>query len=326
MQTAIISGVSGQDGSYLAEFLLQKGYRVIGVCRRKSSENMDRIEHLFINENFILEKGDITDESFLGRLIQKYKPEEFYNLAAMSFVFESWNTPIQTMEINAVGVLKCLEAIRHSGLPIKFYQASTSEMYGNSDHFPQNENTPFHPRSPYGIAKLASYWLVRNYRESFGIFACNGILFNHSSPRRGLEFATRKITDGAARIKLGLAKELRMGDIHAQRDEGHAKDYVEAMWLMLQHHTPDDYVIASGETHSIQEALEVAFSHLGLKWQDYVVIDKQFMRPAEIHLLKGDSSKARKILGWKPKHNFKDILTEMTDSDMLRVRKEIHNA
>lgn len=319
MPIAIITGANGQDGSYLSDILLEKGYTVVGVSRRRSVGGLDNIEHLLDNDSFNLVKGDITDSGSLIRIIKEWQPDEFYNLAAQSFVGLSWKEPIHTSNVTGLGVLRCLEAIYHVKPDTKFYQASSSEMFGKVRETPQTENTPFHPRSPYGVAKVFGYWVTRNYRESYGMFACNGILFNHESPRRGLEFVTRKITDAASRIKLSSGGRLGLGNLEAKRDWGHARDYMEAAWLMLQQDQPDDYVIASGETHSIRELLEEAFGHLGLDWQDFVYVDKEFYRPAEVDVLLGDATKAREVLGWQPKYTFSKLIKEMVDSDLHKL-------
>jgi len=319
MKKALITGISGQDGSYVAELLLDKGYEVYGLVRRLSLENYDRIEHIREKIKFI--SGDLNDQTSLDEAIRQVKPDEVYNLAAQSFVPASWKQPILTAEVTALGVLKLLEAIRKNKPDTKFYQASSSEMFGRVREVPQKETTPFYPRSPYGVAKTFAHYITVNYRESYNIFACSGICFNHESPRRGLEFVTRKITDGAVRIKLGLAKELRMGNLEAKRDWGFAGDFVEAMWLMLQQDQPDDYVIATGETHSVKEFIEAAFAYLNLDWQRYVVVDKEFYRPAEVDLLIGDATKARSKLGWKPKVNFRQLVEMMVQEDLKRLKK-----
>ncbi|HME73835.1 MAG TPA: GDP-mannose 4,6-dehydratase [Myxococcota bacterium] len=317
-RTALITGITGQDGSYLAECLLAKGYRVFGMTRRSSTENLDRLTACI--ENIELHSGDLLDQSSLTELLQEVRPHEVYNLAAQSFVPTSWKQPVLTAEFTAVGVTRMLEAIRAVDSSIRFYQASSSEMFGRVRETPQTEQTPFYPRSPYGVAKLYGHWITVNYRESYGLFACSGILFNHESPRRGLEFVTRKVSDGVARIKLGLAKELRMGNLDAKRDWGFAGDYVEAMWLMLQQSAPDDYVVATGECHSVQELCEVAFEHVGLDWRDHVVEDPRFVRPAEVDLLLGNAAKARKVLGWKPRTSFRALVATMVESDVERWR------
>ena len=317
-RTALITGITGQDGSYLAECLLTKGYRVFGMTRRSSTENLDRLAGCI--ENVELHSGDLLDQSSLTELLQEVRPHEVYNLAAQSFVPTSWKQPVLTAEFTAVGVTRMLEAIRAVDPSIRFYQASSSEMFGRVRETPQTEQTPFYPRSPYGVAKLYGHWITVNYRESYGLFTCSGILFNHESPRRGLEFVTRKVSDGVARIKLGLAKELRMGNLEAKRDWGFAGDYVEAMWLMLQQSTPDDYVVASGECHTVQELCEVAFEQVGLNWRDHVVVDPRFVRPAEVDLLLGDAAKARRVLGWQPKTSFRELVATMVEADLERWR------
>lgn len=315
---AVITGITGQDGSHLADFLLNKGYTVIGVSRRRSGGGDWRIQHLHGHPNFILENGDVTDSGSLNRIVQLYGPDEFYNLAAQSYVGLSWTEPFHTGQVTALGVTNCLEAIRLLRPQCKFYQASSSEMFGKVLETPQKETTPFYPRSPYGVAKVYGYWITRNYRESHNIFACNGILFNHEGPRRGLEFVTRKITDAAARIKVAGGGELRLGNLDAKRDWGHSADYMEAAWLMLQQNKPDDYVIATGEAHSIRDLLEVAFKRLDLDWRKHVVIDEKLIRPAEVDILLGDSTKARKVLGWEPKYDFEMLINEMVDEDLRR--------
>src|SRR5215469_334594 len=305
-RTALITGITGQDGSYLAECLLGKGYRVFGMTRQSSTENLDRLTGCI--ENVELRSGDLLDQSSLTALLQEIRPHEVYNLAAQSFVPTSWKQPVLTAEFTAVGVTRMLEAIRTVDPAVRFYQASSSEMFGRVRETPQTEQTPFYPRSPYGVAKLYGHWITVNYRESYGLFTCSGILFNHESPRRGLEFVTRKVSDGAARIKLGLAKELRMGNLDAKRDWGFAGDYVEAMWLMLQQPVPDDYVVATGDCHSVQELCEVAFEHVGLDWREHVVEDPRFVRPAEVALLLGNAAKARKVLGWEPRTSFRELV------------------
>ena len=313
-KTALITGITGQDGSYLAELLLEKGYDVYGMVRRSSVEKYDRIEH--IKDKIELIQGDLLDELSLMTVLKKVKPTELYNLAAMSFVPTSWEQPVLTAEFTGVGVVKVLEAIRNVDPSIRFYQASSSEMFGKVREVPQSELTPFYPRSPYGVAKVYGHYITVNYRESYNLFACSGILFNHESPRRGYEFVTRKVTNAVAKIKHGLQDKLFMGNLDSKRDWGFSGDYVEAMWLMLQQPKPDDYVIATGETHTVRELVEVAFSHVGLNWEDYVEIDPKFIRPAEVDLLIGDPSKAKKVLGWKPKVNFEGLVKMMVDSDM----------
>ncbi len=315
---ALITGITGQDGSYLSELLLKKGYSVYGMVRRASSENFQRIEHL--RDNLSLIQGDLLDQTSLIEALKESNADEVYNLAAQSFVPTSWNQPVLTGEFTALGVTKMLEAIRKVNPKIKFYQASSSEMFGKVRETPQNEKTPFYPRSPYGVAKVYGHFITVNYRESYDIFACSGILFNHESPRRGFEFVTRKVTDGVARIKLGRLKELRMGNLDAKRDWGFAADYVEAMWLMLQQQKADDYVIGTGETHSVKQLCEIAFRHVGLNFKDYVKVDKAFFRPAEVDLLVADSSKARKVLDWKPKVKFEQLIGMMVDHDLERLK------
>lgn len=314
MKTALITGVTGQDGSYLAEFLLEKKYKVIGMVRRTSTINFDRIRH--IQDRIELVQGDLLDQSSLMDVIREYQPDEVYNLAAQSFVPTSWTQPTFTGEATALGVTRILEAVRAINPKIRFYQASSSEMFGKVMEVPQTESTPFYPRSPYGVAKVYGHWITVNYRESYDMFACSGILFNHESPRRGLEFVTHKVTYHAAKIKLGKAKELRMGNLDAKRDWGFAGDYVRAMWLMLQQPAPDDYVIATGETHSVRELCEVAFAHVGLDYRDFVVIDQKFYRPAEVDLLIGNPAKAQKMLGWKPQVDFQSLVKMMVDADL----------
>lgn len=320
---ALITGITGQDGSYLAELLLEKGYEVTGMVRRSSTEKFERIEH--IKDKVNIQQADLLDQYSIIKLLNKVQPDEIYNLAAMSFVPTSWNQPVLTAEFTAIGVTRMLEAIHAVNPKIKFYQASSSEMFGKVREVPQSEKTPFYPRSPYGVAKVYGHWITVNYRESYDIFGVSGILFNHESPRRGLEFVTRKVTYNAAKIKLGLEKEIRMGNLDAKRDWGYAGDYVRAMWLMLQQPEPDDYVIATGETHSVQELMEVAFSYLDLDYRDFIVIDKEFIRPAEVDLLVGDNSKARKILGWKPDVDFAGLIKIMVEADLELVKKEIRN-
>jgi len=317
---ALITGITGQDGSYLAEFLLEKGYDVFGMVRRSSMEKFDRIDH--IKDQITIKQADLLDQFSIKKLIDEIRPHEVYNLAAMSFVPTSWDQPVLTAEFTAIGVTRMLEAIRYVDPKIKFYQASSSEMFGKVKEIPQTEKTPFHPRSPYGVAKVYGHWITINYRESYNIFGCSGILFNHESPRRGIEFVTRKVTYNAAKIKLGLAKELRMGTLDAKRDWGFAGDYVKAMWLMLQQEKPDDFIISTGETHSVKELVEIAFSHLDLDYKKYVKKDKRFMRPAEVDLLIGDHSKAKKILNWEPKVSFKELITMMVDFDVKLLKKE----
>ncbi len=321
MPRALITGVTGQDGSYLAEFLLEQGYEVIGMVRRTSTVNFDRIYH--IQDKITIVQGDLLDQSSMMDIMAEYEPDEVYNLAAQSFVPTSWKQPVLTGEFTALGVTRILEAIRLVKPDAKFYQASSSEMFGKVREVPQNEHTPFYPRSPYGVAKVYGHWITVNYRESYGIFAVSGILFNHESPRRGLEFVTHKVTYGAARIKLGLADELRLGNLEARRDWGYAPDYVRAMWLMLQQDEPEDYVIATGETHSVRELCEIAFGYLGLDYRDYVVQDPRYYRPAEVDLLVGDASKAHKKLGWKPTVSFEELIKIMVDADMENLQREM---
>ena len=316
MKKALITGITGQDGSYLAELLLSKGYQVTGMVRRASTETFDRIAHF--KDRINLRQADLLDQFSLVKLLDDIQPDEIYNLAAMSFVPTSWTQPVLTGEFTALGVTKILEAMRMVCPKARFYQASSSEMFGKVLETPQTEKTPFYPRSPYGVAKVYGHFITVNYRESYNLFALSGILFNHESPRRGKEFVTRKITDGVARIKLGLQKELRMGNLDAKRDWGFAGDYVRAMWLMLQQETADDFVVASGETHSVREFLQLAFAHVGLNYEDYVVIDPEFIRPAEVELLLGNPAKAKKKLGWKPDVSFKQLVTMMVDADLDR--------
>ncbi len=311
---ALITGITGQDGSYLADYLLEKGYEVYGMVRRTSTETSSRIDHLEGRINFV--QADLLDKASLVAALEDSQPEEIYNLAAQSFVPTSWSQPVLTGEFTALGVTRMLDAVRQVCPEARFYQASSSEMFGKVREVPQNEKTPFHPRSPYAVAKAYGHHITVNYRESYGLFAASGILFNHESPRRGREFVTRKITDGVARIKLGLADELRLGNLDAQRDWGFAGDYVRAMHLMLQHQEPDDFVIATGQTHSIRQFLEIAFGHVGLKWEDYVKQDPRFMRPAEVDQLIGDSGKARDLLGWQPTVSFEELVVMMVESDL----------
>jgi GDPmannose 4,6-dehydratase len=316
---ALITGITGQDGSYLAEFLLEKGYEVIGMVRRTSTINFDRIEHL--QDQITIVQGDLIDAISLIDILREHRPTEVYNLAAQSFVPISWKQPVLTAECTALGVTRLLDAIRAVDPTVKFYQASSSEMFGKVQEIPQTEKTPFYPRSPYGVAKVYGHWITVNYRESYNLFACSGILFNHESPRRGHEFVTHKVTLGAAQIKMGLAKQLRMGNLDSKRDWGYAGDYVRAMWLMLQQPKPDDYVIATGETHSVRELCEVAFGYLGLDWQDYVVSDPQFLRPAEVEQLVGDASKAKRLLGWTPEVSFQELIHMMADADLAALER-----
>jgi len=313
-RTALITGITGQDGSYLAEFLLEKDYDVVGLTRRSSTDNLQNILH--IKNKITLAYGDLTDQSCIDRLIMNYAPDEIYNLGAMSFVPVSWEAPDYTMEVNAIGPIRILEAMRNYCGDSKFYSACSSEVFGKVREMPQNESTPFYPRSPYGVSKVASYWATVNYRESYNLFAVNGILFNHESIRRGEEFVTRKITSSVARIKKGLQNELGLGNLDSKRDWGSSKDYIRAMWLMLQQDKPDDYVIGMDETHSVRELCDLAFNRVGLNYKDYVVVDEKFYRPAEVDVLMSDSSKSRKILGWKPEYSFKDLIYEMVDYDM----------
>ncbi len=319
MPTALITGITGQDGSYLAELLLSKGYRVVGMARRASTVTYERIQHLL--DDIVVIQGDLTDQGSLLPIFEEYKPTEVYNLAAQSFVPTSWNQPALTGDVTALGVTRMLEAIRFVNSKIRFYQASSSEMFGKVVEVPQCETTPFYPRSPYGVAKVYGHWITVNYRESFGLFAVSGILFNHESPRRGLEFVTRKISDGAARIKLGLSKELRLGNLEARRDWGFAGDYVKAMWMMLQQDKPDNFVVGTGETHTVREFCQIAFDHVGLDYNDFVVQDPRFYRPAEVDALVSDPSKARRALGWDIQVPFKDLVTMMVTADMERLKK-----
>ena len=319
-KTALITGVTGQDGSFLAELLLEKGYTVYGTARRSSSEAFARISH--IQDNIQLIPADLLDQASLVSALQRAQPDEIYNLAAHSFVPASWEEPVETGDFSALGVTRLLEAIRTVNKDIRFYQASSSEMFGKAVQCPQCETTALYPRSPYGVAKVYGHLITRNYRETYGLYACSGILFNHESERRGLEFLPRKVTDGAARIKAGLATELRLGSLEARRDWGYAKDYVEAMWLMLQQETPDDYVIATGKTHSVQDLVETAFTHAGLDWEKYVVIDPAFVRPPESHLLVGDPTKANTKLGWTAKTSFRQLIALMVDADLERLSRQ----
>jgi GDPmannose 4,6-dehydratase len=321
-KTALISGITGQDGSYLAEFLLSQGYRVIGMVRRSSTVTFGRIEH--IQDQVTLVHGDLLDQTSLIDIMREHKPDEIYNLAAQSFVPVSWKQPVLTGEFTALGVTRMLEAMRSTVPEARFYQASSSEMFGQVREVPQNERTPFHPRSPYGVAKVYGHWITVNYRESYDLFTCSGILFNHESPRRGLEFVTRKVTYGAAQIKLGLASELRLGNLDARRDWGFAGDYVQAMWMMLQQDHPDDYVVGTGETHSVRELCQVAFGSLGLDWEEHVVSAPEFYRPAEVDLLVSDPAKARQVLGWQPDVTFEGLIQMMVEADLAHL-KQIHN-
>ncbi len=320
MPTALITGINGQDGSYLAEYLLKKGYRVVGLVRRSSTQNFERIQHLL--DDITVVQGDLHDQGSLLSLLEEYEPSEVYNLAAQSFVAVSWSQAVLTGEVTALGVTRLLEAIRFVNPKIRFYQASSSEMFGKVMEVPQRESTPFYPRSPYGVAKVYAHWITINYRESFDMFAASGILFNHESPRRGLEFVTRKITDGAARIKHGLSKEIRLGNLESRRDWGFAGDYVEAMYRMLQQPQPDNFVVGTGETHSVREFCEIAFGRVGLDYKDFVVQDERYYRPAEVDLLVADPSKARGILQWEPSVSFRELVEMMVDSDMERVRRQ----
>ena len=318
---ALITGITGQDGSYLAELLLSEGYEVIGMVRRSSTVNFERIAK--IQDDLILVAGDLVDEASMINILRDQRPNEVFNLAAQSFVQTSWGQPVLTGEVTALGVTRILDAIRIVDPEIRFYQASSSEMFGKVVEVPQTETTPFYPRSPYGVAKVYGHWITVNYRESYGLHASSGILFNHESPRRGLEFVTRKITHGVASIKLGLTDKLALGTLDAQRDWGFAGDYVRAMWLMLQQETPDDYVISTDETHSVREFCQLAFSHVGLDYQDHVVQDERFMRPAEVDLLVGDSGKARKTLGWRPEVGFGDLVAMMVDADLAFLKRQM---
>ncbi len=326
---ALITGITGQDGSYLAEFLLSKGYEVHGIVRRASTFNTDRIDHIYVDHHvpgarFFTHYGDLLDSGQLTNLIYNIQPDEIYHLGAQSHVRVSFDMPEFTGEVTGLGTTRLLEAVRRSGIKTKFYQASSSEMFGNAPA-PQNEETPFRPRSPYAVAKVYAYWMVNNYREGYNMFACNGILFNHESPRRGETFVTRKITRAVARIKFGLENKLYLGNLEAKRDWGYAPEYVEAMWLMLQQDRPEDFVIATGETHSVKEFLEEAFSYVGLDWQEYVEIDPQYFRPTEVELLQGDASKARKKLGWEPKVTFKELVRIMVDADVRELEDMKHS-
>jgi GDPmannose 4,6-dehydratase len=321
MPTALITGITGQDGSYLADFLLEKGYRVVGVVRRSSTVNFDRIQH--IQDRIEIVQGDLLDQGSLVQLLQEYRPHEVYNLAAQSFVPTSFNQPVLTGEVTALGVTRMLEAIRIVDRNIRFYQASSSEMFGKVQEVPQTEKTPFYPRSPYGVAKVYGHYITVNYRESYGLFAVSGILFNHESPRRGLEFLPRKVAHGVARIKLGLANELRLGNLEARRDWGYAPDYVRGIWLMLQQEKPDDYVLATGETHSVREFVQIAFDHVGLDWEQYVVVDPKYYRPAEVDLLVGNPAKARRVLGWEPTVTFEQLVRLMVDADLALLQEKV---
>src|SRR5512135_3377437 len=319
MPKALITGITGQDGSYLADFLLEQGYEVLGMVRRTSTINFDRIRH--IQDRVTIVHGDLLDQVSLIDILQEHRPDEVYNLAAQSFVPASFGQPVLTGEFTALGVTRVLDAIRCVDRSIRFYQASSSEMFGKVQEVPQREATPFYPRSPYGVAKVYGHWITVNYRESFGLFGVSGILFNHESPRRGLEFVTRKISDGVARIKLGLARELRLGNLESRRDWGFAGDYVKAMWLMLQQDEPDNFVVGTGETHTVREFCEIAFGHVGLDYRDFVVQDPRFYRPAEVDALVSDPSKAGRVLGWEVQVPFRELVTMMVSADMDRVKK-----
>ena len=323
MPTALITGITGQDGSYLAEPLLAKGYRVIGIVRRSSTTPYDRIAHLV--DRIELVSADLLDQTSLFDALEDTQPDEIYNLAAQSFVATSWTQPVLTGEFTALGVTRLLEAVKRAAPKARFYQASSSEQFGKVAETPQNETTPFYPRSPYGVAKVYGHWITVNYRESFGLYAVSGILFNHESPRRGLEFVTRKVTDAVARIKLGLATEVRLGNLDARRDWGYAGDYVDAMWRMLQQDACDDYVIGTGESWSVQQLCEEAFSYVGLDWKEHVKLDRKFVRPAEVDLLFADASKARRVLGWEPKVRFRELVRMMVDADLARHRAGFGN-
>ncbi len=317
---ALVTGITGQDGSYLAEFLLSKGYRVYGMVRRSSTENFERISHIM--DQIELEPGDLLDELSLINLVKKIKPREIYNLAAQSFVPTSFEQPVLTGEFTALGVTRLLEAVRLVDKSIRVYQASSSEMFGHVDHSPQNENTPLRPRNPYGVAKTYAHWMCLIYREGYKMFVSRGILFNHESPRRGKEFVTRRISCGVAAVKLGLAHELRLGNLRAKRDWGFTGDYVKAMWLMLQQRKPDDFVVATGRAHSVEDFAQTAFAHAGLDWKKYVRVDPALVRPTELHILCGDASKARRVLGWKPEMSFKALVAQMVDEDIRRLSHE----
>jgi GDPmannose 4,6-dehydratase len=318
MKTALVTGITGQDGSYLAEFLLEQGYRVVGMTRRSSTDVHERINHL--TDRIEIVSGDLLDQSSITSIVSTVKPDEIYNLAAQSFVPTSWTQPVLTGEFTALGVTRVLEAIRAVDTKIKFYQASSSEMFGKVREVPQNELTPFHPRSPYGVAKVYGHYITVNYRESYDIFAVSGICYNHEGPRRGREFVTRKISDGVARIKLGLDSELRLGNLDAKRDWGFAGDYVRAMWMMLQHDVAEDFVIATGRAHSVRDFVRLAFECVDLKWEDYVVVDPRFYRPAEVDALLGDPSKAKRLLGWEPQVSFEELVEMMVRADLDRLR------
>jgi len=320
MKTALITGVTGQDGSYLAEFLLEKGYNVVGMVRRSSTVNFQRIEH--IQDDITLVPGDLLDQMSLVDALREHKPQEVYNLAAQSFVPTSWRQPVFTGEATALGVTRMLEAVHMVDPEIRFYQASSSEMFGKVQEVPQTESTPFYPRSPYGVAKTYGHWITVNYRESYNLFACSGILFNHESPRRGLEFVTRKVTYGVAKIKLGLAQDIHLGNLDSRRDWGFAGDYVRAMWLMLQQDKPDDYVVGTGQTQAVRELCRFAFERVGLDWEKYVVVDPKFYRPAEVDLLVSNPAKAKRALGWEPQVDFRGLIEMMVDADLELLKKE----
>ncbi|RJQ52965.1 MAG: GDP-mannose 4,6-dehydratase [Actinobacteria bacterium] len=321
MKKALVTGITGQDGSYLAELLLEQGYEVYGMMRRTATESTTNIDHIL--ERITIVEGDLLDQTSLIDAVEVTEPDEVYNLGAQSFVPTSWNQPVLTGEFNSLGTTRLLEAVRRVDPHIRFYQASSSEMFGKVREVPQSEITPFYPRSPYGVAKVYAYWITVNYRESYNLFASNGILFNHESPRRGLQFVTRRITNGVARIKHGLATELRLGNLDARRDWGYAGDYVRAMWLMLQAEEPDDFVIATGEEHSVREFAQAAFERVGLDWEKHVVVDERLFRPAEVERLLGDPAKAKSKLGWEPEVSFEELVATMVDADMERVRKQI---
>jgi GDPmannose 4,6-dehydratase len=321
MPTALITGITGQDGSYLAELLLSKGYRVVGMVRRSSTVTFERIQHIL--NDIEIAQGDLHDQSSLVTDLEQYKPDEIYNLAAQSFVATSWSQAVLTGEVTALGVTRLLEAIRSVNPKVRFYQASSSEMFGKVTEVPQRETTSFYPRSPYGVAKVYGHWITVNYRESYGLYTVSGILFNHESPRRGLEFVTRKIAHGVAGIKLGLSKELHLGNLEARRDWGFAGEYVQAMWKMLQQETPDDFVIGTGETHSVREFADVAFKYVGLNYEDYVVQDPRFLRPSEVDVLISNPAKARQMLGWEPKVQFRELVEMMVDADLKRLKEKV---
>ena len=321
MPTALITGITGQDGSYLAELLLSKGYRVVGMVRRSSTVTFERIQHIL--NDIEIAQGDLHDQSSLVADLEQYKPDEIYNLAAQSFVATSWSQAVLTGEVTALGVTRILEAIRSVNPKVRFYQASSSEMFGKVTEVPQRETTSFYPRSPYGVAKVYGHWITVNYRESYGLYTVSGILFNHESPRRGLEFVTRKIARGVAGIKLGLSKELHLGNLEARRDWGFAGEYVQVMWKMLQQETPDDFVIGTGETHSVREFADLAFKYVGLNYEDYVVQDPRFLRPSEVDVLISNPAKARQILGWEPKVQFRELVEMMVDADLKRLKEKV---